>query len=168
MISQETVGNEEIIARILHREWVVDGELQLTAFALADGETYLSVNRLSIDSFADDVHDFVSKHPDYKSEDDSDTYQQALLQVADVREISVAFKEKVANLTVEVEPRDAHYKSHAGIFTRIEDKNIKGGQQAEVTVGEEQVISYEDIRQKVYLNLLQLSELQRLQIPSAK
>ena len=111
---------------------------------------------------------FVSKHPDYKSEDDSDTYQQALLQVADVREISVAFKEKVANLTVEVEPRDAHYKSHAGIFTRIEDKNIKGGQQTEVTVGEEQVISYEDIRQKVYLNLLQLSELQRLQIPSAK
>ena len=31
-------------------------------------------------------------------------------------------------IDVEVEPRDIHTKSHAGIFTRIQDKNIKKGQ----------------------------------------
>ena len=29
---------------------------------------------------------------------------------------------------VEVEPRDFHTKSHAGIFTRFQNKNIKKGQ----------------------------------------
>ena len=31
-------------------------------------------------------------------------------------------------IDVEVEPRDNHTKSHAGIFTRFQNKNIKKGQ----------------------------------------
>ena len=33
------VENSEHVARILHREWIVDGVLQVNAFALSDGET---------------------------------------------------------------------------------------------------------------------------------
>lgn len=160
MIPTETVRDTEKVVRILHREWMVDGELQFTAFALSDGETYLSVNRPAIDTFSSDVLDFVSKHPGYHAEVDPSTYCQASLQVSDVRNIDIRFKEKIANLAVEVEPRAAHYKSHAGIFTRIENKNVKGGQKAELTISEDEVVSYDDILQKVCQNLLKLAQLE--------
>ena len=44
------IDNEEQVARILHQDWIVEGLLQVSAFALSEGETYLSVNRPSIDT----------------------------------------------------------------------------------------------------------------------
>ena len=37
-----SISNEESVARILHRDWVVDNRLQLGAFALRKNETYIS------------------------------------------------------------------------------------------------------------------------------
>lgn len=161
------VENSEHVARILHREWIVDGVLQVNAFALSDGETYISVNRPVVETFAFDVSDFVHKHPLYMASEESDSCHLATLQVSDVRKMEVCFKEKVANLAIEVEPRDTHYKSHAGIFTRVEGKNIKGGQKADFAIGEGQVASYEDILLKVQHQLLALSTLERKELNTA-
>lgn len=45
MTSTSAVSNEELVARILHQDWVVDGVIQLGAFTLRLNETYISVNR---------------------------------------------------------------------------------------------------------------------------
>ena len=50
MIAIPSIDNSETVVRILHKEWVVDGQLQITAFALRQGESYISVNRPAIDS----------------------------------------------------------------------------------------------------------------------
>ena len=129
MIAIPSVDNNETVVRILHKDWVVDGQLQITAFALRQGESYISVNRPAIDAFQSDVSDFLSKHSDYKvSDEGSLTYRQAGLDVFSVRNIKVELGQLSADVSVEVEPRDTHYKSHAGIFTRYDDKNIKGEQ----------------------------------------
>lgn len=111
LVSIIDVGNEEQIVRVLNKDWVVDGILQISAFALRDNETYLSVNRPSIDSYADDVREFISGHPAYKMTDNS--YQCAELNVGSVRDVSICFKQKMAGISVEVEPRSSHFKSHA-------------------------------------------------------
>ena len=65
MSSVSAIDSEETVVRILHRDWVVDEELQITAFSLRHNETYISVNRPIIDSFGEDIADFLAKHPDY-------------------------------------------------------------------------------------------------------
>ena len=88
MITISPIDNNETVVRILHKEWVVDGQLQITAFVLRLGESYVSVNRPAIDTFLSDVSDFVSKHADYKvSDKGSLTYRQASLSVSAVRNI---------------------------------------------------------------------------------
>ena len=42
------VSSEENVARILSKEWFVRGKLTSVAFALEQGESYLSVNRTAI------------------------------------------------------------------------------------------------------------------------
>lgn len=160
MSESALVSNEENLVRILHKDWIVDGVLQTNAFALRNGETYISVNRPSVDSFSTDVSDFVRKHKGYQIEDGS-SFQQAVLNAGDVRGISVSFNQKTANLTVEVEPRDNNIKSHAGIFTRIEGNNIKGGSQQELFFQEGSKVSYEAIHLKVQYALLALSQLEK-------
>ena len=49
------VADDEQVARIISHEWVIDGELQLAAFALAPRETYLSVNRPIVETYDEDV-----------------------------------------------------------------------------------------------------------------
>lgn len=39
------ISSEENVARILSKEWFVRGKLTSVAFALEQGESYLSVNR---------------------------------------------------------------------------------------------------------------------------
>ena len=135
------VGSEEQVARLLHRAWVVAGELQQNAFALKEDETYLSVNRMAIESFNEDVNDFLSKHKQYKTADNEDCYRRVVLKVKDIRELSVCFEKEIATLSVEVEPRDAHYKTHAGIFIRVDGKCIKGGMSEDIETSDTQVIS---------------------------
>ena len=82
------VADDEQVARIVSHEWVIDGELQLTAFALAPRETYLSVNRPIVETYDEDVLQFVSTHPYYLDEKNQ-SYKRALLEVKGVRAISV-------------------------------------------------------------------------------
>ena len=163
-----SVDNNETVVRILHKDWVVDGQLQVTAFALRQGESYISVNRPAIDAFQSDVSDFLSKHSDYKvSDEGSLTYRQAGLGVSAVRNIRVELGQLSADLSVEVEPRDAHYKSHAGIFTRYNEKNIKGGQET-IQDKNDCLMPVRAILQKVQLQLLALSTLEQHEISLSK
>ena len=50
MIAIPSVDNNETVVRILHKDWVVDGQLQITAFSLRQDESYISVNRPAIDT----------------------------------------------------------------------------------------------------------------------
>lgn len=168
MITTSPIDNNETVVRILHKEWVVDGQLQITAFALRQGESYISVNRPAVDTFLSDVTDFVSKHADYKiSDEGSLAYRQASLGVSAVRNIKVDLGQLSADVSVEVEPRDAHYKSHAGIFTRYDDKNIKGGQET-IQDQNECLMPVRAILQKVQHQLLALSTLEKREISISK
>ena len=168
MITTSPIDNNETVVRILHKEWVVDGQLQITAFALRQGESYISVNRPAVDTFLSDVTDFVSKHADYKiSDEGSLAYRQASLGVSAVRNIKVDLGQLSADVSVEVEPRDAHYKSHAGIFTRYDDKNIKGGREA-IQDQNECLMPVRAILQKVQHQLLALSTLEKQEISISK
>lgn len=120
-----SISNEETVARILHRNWVIDNRLQLGAFALRKNEPYISVNRPLIERFESDVLSFVETHPDYQYGKGS--YRCAMLDVKDIREIKVILEGKTLNVDVEVESRSVHTASHAGIFTRIGNTNIKKG-----------------------------------------
>ena len=63
---QSFISAEESVARILHNDWFVGGRLQLGAFTLRPRETYIFVNRPSVNSFLADVTDFVNSHDDYQ------------------------------------------------------------------------------------------------------
>ena len=68
------------------------------------------------------------------------------------------------DLSVEVEPRDSHYQSHAGIFTRLSGQNIKGGQQKDVSIDDHTTVPVMAILQKVQHRLLALSALEQYTI----
>ena len=55
MITIPSVDNNETVVRILHKEWVVDGQLQITAFVLRQSESCISVNRPAIETFLQKV-----------------------------------------------------------------------------------------------------------------
>ena len=168
MTATPSVDNNETVVRILHKDWVVDGQIQITAFALRQGESYISVNRPSIDTFSSDVSDFVSKHADYKVCDEGSlTYRQAGLDVSAVRNIKVELGQLSADVSVEVEPRDAHYKSHAGIFTRYDEKNIKGGQES-IQDKNDCLMPVRAILQKVQHQLLAFAILEQHEISLSK
>jgi hypothetical protein len=121
------IPSSESVARLLLSDWVVEGELQHTAFMLKSDETYISVNRPAIDTFQHDIASFLFTHPNYCVADTDDTYQCAILNVGDVRSINVVHEDKIMDVNVEIEPRNVHTKSHAGIFTRFHSENIKNG-----------------------------------------
>ena len=158
------VADDEQVARIVSHEWVIDGELQLAAFALAPRETYLSVNRPIIDTYDEDVLQFVSAHP-YYFDEKKQSYKRALLEVKAVRAISVEKDGLRLNAHVEVEPRDSHTKSHAGIFVRVNGKNVVHGR----LLPEGQLpynVSEEYLLQQVQWDLLELAELQECRVSS--
>lgn len=63
MDEKKEVSNHENVARILSKEWIIDGTLSNVAFSLRSNETYISVNRPAIDSYDSDVAAFIEKHP---------------------------------------------------------------------------------------------------------
>ncbi len=157
------IPSSENVARLLSSDWVVEGELQHTAFMLKAGETYISVNRPAIDTFQHDVASFLSAHPNFCVAETDDSYQCAMLNVGDVREINVVYKEKTMDIDVEIEPRDTHTKSHAGIFTRFHSENIKNGKVLKYgPTGEE--ISADQILLDVRFQLLSIATLEQHKI----
>ena len=161
MKQQQLVDDSEDIARIISSEWIVDGELQQTAFTLNPKETYLSVNRPCIDTYEDDVRNFLSTHEKFKF-DEGHSYKRALLSVLDVRAIKVYDADnKQLDIDVEVEPRASHTKSHAGIFVRSGSTNIIPDRQIPEELYSE-AISSDAILQDVRWELLELAEFQTI------
>ena len=157
MTESTTVGSSEKVARILSTEWFVDGQLMNVAFTLLEGETYISVNRPAISTYDSDVAGFVTKHGKYLF--GTDNYKRAILSVSDIRDIKVdAFGEPL-KINVEVEPRDSHTKSHAGIFTRYENKNVKRGDTLSLL---EKEISADDVLIKVRTQLLNMTTVEQM------
>ncbi|MBO5624809.1 MAG: hypothetical protein J5953_03340 [Prevotella sp.] len=161
MNSTSTISGNETVVRILHRDWIVDDELQISAFSLRQNETYISVNRPIIESFNDDISDFLSKHTEYLISDEPKAYKRAAMNVEELRSINVLLGQNNLDVAVEVEPRDSHYKSHSGIFTRLSGENIKGGQQKDVLIDEETTLPISAIYQKVQHKLLSIATLEQ-------
>jgi len=157
---QEHVSSEETIVRLLNREWIVNGTLVQTAFQLRNGETYLSVNRPAVESYEADVASFVDQHPKYRTMPHADTYQRACLNVGEVRGIDIMMNGHSLGVDVDVEPRNVHAKSHAGIFTRIKGNNVKGGQTADVVTNSNGVFSATMILQKMRWKLLSMAKVE--------
>ena len=144
------VLSSENVARILSKEWFVKGKLNAMAFTLDLGETYLSVNRTAVESFRTDVENFVLSHQSYSF--GGGVYKLSLLNVGEIRAIDV-----------KVEPRNTHTKSHAGIFTRFQKKNIKHDQLLKVgPVADE--ISANSILLEVRLELLRMATVEECQM----
>ncbi len=151
------ISETESVVRILHPDWIEDGILLHEAFLLNVGETYLSVNRPAVETFSEDVTSFLSKHVNYRYNENK--YQRATLSVGDIRRIDVSLDGVDAKTDVEVEPRDAHTKSHAGIFTRFQNKNIKRGQTIKDSILSE-AVSADTILLEVCMNLIAISSVE--------
>lgn len=151
------ISSEENVARLVSAEWMQKGVLQPAAFTLDEGESYLSVNRTAVESYDADVLSFVEAHPLYRVNGKS--YFRAMLQVGEVRDIKVQLDETLLSTEVEVEPRDKYTKSHAGIFVRYQNKNIKRGKM--ITIGHaSEEISTDTVLLEVRTQLLEIALLE--------
>jgi hypothetical protein len=162
---ESTISNSESVVRILKKDWFDDGKLMHVAFALRKGETYISVNRPSVDSFENDIRNFVNAHQDYAFGDDTQEYCGASLIVGDIRDIHIVLDDESIDVDVDVEPRDIHVKSHAGIFTRYNDVNLKPGDHLDVD-SEKIDVSTDDILLKTRLQLVRKARCQWVRIKS--
>ena len=153
---KDFISSEEDVARLLHQNWIVDGILQQSAYVLNEGETYISVNRPAIETYDSDVSDFIDRHPSFKSSPRSDTYRRAMLHVGDVRSIDIHLGDEHLSVSVDVEPRAMHTRSHAGIFTRVDGITIKPNRTHPTSDGEFGM-STDAILMKVRFHLLSLS-----------
>lgn len=153
------INNNENVARILRKFWVLDNEIQHTAFMLRCGETYISVNRPAVASYDSDVRNFVETHPDFYADESKTKYSRALLKVGEIRASKVSFSGITLNINVEVEPRDGFTKSHAGIFTRHENRNVKTGDTLYIKSLDEN-ISADEVLLEVRSRLVDLAKLE--------
>lgn len=155
------VSSEEHVARLVSSEWMQEGILQPVAFTLDEGESYLSVNRPVIESYDADVLSFVNAHPLYGVNGTS--YFRAMLNVSEVRDIKVQLNETLLSTKVEVEPRNSHTKSHAGIFVHYQNQNIKRGKMLKIGSSAED-ISTDTILLEIREQLLELAQLEECKL----
>ena len=161
------VLDSEIISRVIRQEWLVDGVLQQTAYTLNPSETYLSVNRPAIDTYEADVHAFVISHDDFQF-DNGKKFKCAVMPVSGVRGIKVLDDNNTPlAIEVEVEPRDVHTKSHAGIFVRTGAQNVLPGRSL-IGTSVPEAVSVDMILQDVRWELLSLSALEEHEITLSK
>ena len=153
------ISNNEDVARILSNQWISNGEILHMAFTLRDKETYISVNRPAIPSYDSDVKGFVTSHPDFYADQRHDKYIRAMLNVGEIRALRIDYAGITLNVNVEVEPRDIFTKSHAGIFTRHQNKNIKNGDTLYIKSLDTDV-SADEILLEVRSNLVDISTLE--------
>lgn len=151
----KAVADNEDVVRILNNDWFDDGVLLHVAFQLRERESYISVNRLSVDSCDLDVAAFVNSHLNYVYHEKY--YRRALLNVGGIRSIAVEVGDTSMSVDVEVEPRNQRAKSHAGVFTRFCNKNIKAGQLLRIGQASEEV-STDTVLLEVRMALLDLAE----------
>lgn len=157
----DIIKDTEDVARLVDNEWIVNGRLQLAAFALRRGETYISVNRLSAPSYKEDVAYFVNTHRSYSQSEGF--YNRAILSVKDIRSIKVEIDNEVLCIDVEVEARSRNIASHAGIFVRHDGKNIKNGNQ--IVIKKQSLgISADDILLDVRMSLVRIATLEECSV----
>ena len=163
MENVNSISSSEQVARILSNDWIVDGKLLSLAFTLRDRETYISVNRPSIETYDADVTSFVESHPKFKFDDRN--YMRALLSVGEIRDIEIDAFGELLNFGVEVEPRDSRTKSHAGIFVRYGSQNVKNG---DTLTNNGKGISADDVLLKVRTRLMNLSVVEQKELIYSK
>lgn len=151
---EQKVADNESVARILSNAWFEDGELLHIAFRQRIGESYISVNRPVVSSYANDVERFVTAHNDFQYNDTF--YRRAIMAVSNIRSIKVAVGNTEMTADVEVEPRDNKTLSHAGIFTRFRNENVKPGKMIKVENASEE-ISADTLLLEVRSQLLSIS-----------
>ena len=160
-----SIDLEENVARLLCNEWVDDGYISVDAFALAPKETYLSVNRPAVDTFNDDVKKFVTIHQDFvEVKDDELTFCAAMMNVGDIKAIAVEKDGRLLDVDVEIESRDAHTKSHAGIFVRSGGVNIVKGRNIK-SISALRGVSSDDILMEVQWSLKDTASLEMHFLP---
>ena len=120
IVEPEYVADWENVARILFSPlFICDGILSQRAFQLEDanGETYISVLRIAMKSFELDIEGI--------KREGNILYGYAEMNVGSIRTLTVP---KHPEVKFDVLPRNAgRRKSHAGIFTSIANKRVKGG-----------------------------------------
>lgn len=120
MMTDDIISDREDVARVLFSPlFICDGVLSQKAFTLEknNNETYISVLRPAVESFNADFEGI--------RKDGNIVYGYALLNVGEIRNCNIPYKK---NIKFEVLPRNlGKRKSHAGIFTSIDNIKIKGG-----------------------------------------
>ena len=158
------VADDEQVARIISKEWLDGDFLMPQAFEFAFGETYLSVNRIGVETYDADVKGFVESHPSFCF--NNNTYQRALLKVREVRATKVCYDGKPLLINVSVMPRAAYTKSHAGIFVQSAGRNVVFGRKIPAGVLPKGVSS-EMILQQVQWELRDMAVLQECEMTDA-
>ncbi len=126
----EYIERSEDVVRLVNSKYVLDDVVSVEAFATSIGETYLSVNRPLVESFREDIKSFVKTHNDFILRNNASlACYGAKMKVGEVCDISVVHGSEKLDVSVEVEPRAAHTKSHAGIFVRSNNNNVVRGRQ---------------------------------------
>ncbi len=92
-----------------------------------------------------------------------DTYRRALLNVGKIRNIKVSVGDTSMFADVEVEPRNAKTLSHAGIFTKVQNKNVKEGQIIKTGVADKD-ISADTLLLEIRCLLLKLCKIEQCNI----
>lgn len=120
VVIPDIVADWEDVARILFSPlFISEGILSQRAFMLEEafGETYISVLRVAMECFESDVEGV--------RREGNTLYGYALMNVGRIRGAVVP---EHPEIRFDVQPRNAgKRKSHAGIFTKIDNKRIKGG-----------------------------------------
>lgn len=156
------VDGKEFITRSLNTNWVVDGIIGPTAFDWSKDETYLSVNRKSVDTYKADLTDFANSHQSFLFDNNGKhEVLAAEMKVGNVN--NIRFKKDNNQLSVElpVIVRDKHYKSHAGIFAKSDGKNLNRNLSSVVEPAELGV-SANAILQELRLKLRNISTLKHV------
>lgn len=120
IVEPEYVADWESVARLLFSPlFICDGVLSQRAFQLEDanGETYISVLRVAMKCFELDIEGI--------KREGNILYGYAEMNVGSIRTLIVPEHPEVK---FDVLPRNTgRRKSHAGIFTSIANKRVKGG-----------------------------------------
>lgn len=119
-VNPDIISDWEDVARILFSPlFISEGVLSQRAFMLeeANGETYISVLRVAMECFQSDFEGI--------QREGNTLYGYALMNVGSIRNLMVP---EHPEIKFDVLPRNAgKRKSHAGIFTTIDNKRVKGG-----------------------------------------
>ena len=120
VVNPDVVADWEDVARILFSPlFISEGILSQRAFMLEDafGETYISVLRVVMECFESDIEGI--------KREENTLYGYAQMNVGNIRSAVVPDHPEIK---FDVLPRYAgKRKSHAGIFTTIDNKRVKGG-----------------------------------------